>query len=144
MSFFGLTHLGYQNTLKEVSVASQQDPIRSKTQLGYLALPPLKDPNPPQRSIVPINDISQYGSGHQNSYVEYSRLRHKHTRNPTEPTQMYLRPATTAQNIGWWTREEPLRHNQPWTYVPRKATLRSEMSRFVDDMKLTNREFTLF
>ena len=82
MSFFGLTHLGYQNTVKEVSTASQRDPVRSKTQIGFLALPPLKDKNPPVRSIVPIDQLSQYGKGPDGSFVEYTRLRRKHTRNP--------------------------------------------------------------
>lgn len=82
MAFFGLTYMGYQNTLKEVSVASQQDPIRSKTQLGFLALPPLKNQNPPPRSIIPIDQASQYGQGPDDSYTEYIRLRTKHTRNP--------------------------------------------------------------
>ncbi|XP_059162420.1 testis-expressed protein 49-like [Physella acuta] len=144
MSFFGLTHLGYQNVVKEASVKSQQDPIRSKTQLGYLALPPLKDHMPMQKSIIPINDVSQYGKGPDRSYNEYVRLRAKHVRNPLSPHDIYLRPATTAHDIGWWTKDEPLRQNHPWTYVPRRVTIHSEMSRFVDEMKLTNRQFTLF
>ncbi|KAK6969860.1 testis-expressed protein 49 [Biomphalaria glabrata] len=144
MSFFGLTHVGYQNTIKEISIASQKDPIRSKTQLGYLALPPLKDFNSPPRSIVPVDDISQYGRGPDRSYNEYCRLRMKHVRNPRDPQNVYLRPATTAQNIGWWKKDEPLRTTLPWTCVQRKPVIHSEMSKFVDDMKLTNKHFTLF
>ncbi|XP_005099551.1 testis-expressed protein 49 [Aplysia californica] len=144
MSFFGLTHLGYQNSIKEVSVPARQDPIRSKTQIGFLALPPLKDRNPPPRSIVPIDQLSQYGKGPDGSFVEYTRLRTKHTRNPDSPHTLYNRPMTTSHNVGWWTKDEPLRENQPWAHVPRRVKLHSEMSRFVDEMKLTNRQFTLF
>ena len=82
MAFFGLTHLGHQNTVKEISIPARQDPIRSNTQIGFLALPPLKDRNPPPRSICPINQTSQYGAGPDGSCVEYTRLRQKHTRNP--------------------------------------------------------------
>ncbi|BFZ22456.1 hypothetical protein BsWGS_25495 [Bradybaena similaris] len=144
MAFFGLTYLGYQNSLKEVSVASQQDPIRSKTQLGFLALPPLKNQNPPPRSIIPIDQASQYGKGPDDSYTEYIRLRTKLTRNPSDLHQLYKRPATTSHNIGWWTKDEPLQVNHPWAHVPRRAKFRSEMSRFIDEMRLTNRDFTLF
>ncbi|KAK3800476.1 hypothetical protein RRG08_051758 [Elysia crispata] len=144
MSFFGITHLGYQNTLKEVSSASQKDPVRSKTQIGFLALPPLKDKNPPVRSIVPIDQTSQYGKGPDGSFVEYTRLRRKHTRMPQDPHHLYTRPATTSHSIGWWSKDEPLKTNQPWAHVPRKVKLNSEMSRFVNEMKLTNRQFTLF
>uniref|UniRef100_A0A0B7A3J8 Uncharacterized protein n=2 Tax=Arion vulgaris TaxID=1028688 RepID=A0A0B7A3J8_9EUPU len=144
MAFFGYTHMGCQNYIKEVSVNSQLDPIRSKTQLGYLALPPLKNQNLPPRSVVPIDQVSQYGKGPDDSYVEYKRLRAKHARNPHDLCQIYTRPATTAQCIGWWTKDEPLQVNQPWAYVPRKPKFRSEMSRFVDEMKLTNHGFTLF
>lgn len=101
MAFFGLTYAGYQNSIKEVSLASQQDPIRSKTQLGFLALPPLKDQNPPPRSIIPINQVSQYGKGPNDSYMEYTRLRNKHIRNPRgkqiSPTFVYVQKVTLVK-----------------------------------------------
>ena len=58
------------------------DPVRSKTQLGFIALPPLADKNPPQRSIVPVNQVSAYGPGPKDSYVEFTRMRTKHIRTP--------------------------------------------------------------
>ena len=61
---------------------SKADPYRGTQQLGFKALPPLKEKNPPQRSSVPIDQVSSYGPGHENSYGEYYRLRFKHTRNP--------------------------------------------------------------
>jgi len=144
MAFFGLTHLGYQNSIKEVSKPALQDPVRARTQIGFRALPPLVDRNAPVRSIVPINQTSQYGKGPDGSHVEYSRLRMKHTRIPNSPQQMYSRPMTTSHQVGWWTTDQPLKVGQPWAHVPRKVKLHSEMSRFVDEMKLTNRQFTLF
>jgi len=144
MAFFGFTHLGYQNAIKEHSTLSKADPIRAQTQIGFRALPPLKDKNPPVRSICPINQTSQYGKGPDGSYVEYTRLRMKHTRNPHEPHALYDRPMTTSHQIGWWSKDQPLQTGQPWAHVPRKVKHFSEMSRFVDEMKLTNRQFTLF
>ena len=82
MSFFGLSQLGYQNAIREGSARSKMDPVRSKTQLGFIALPPLADKNPPQRSIVPVNQVSAYGPGPKDSYVEFTRMRTKHIRTP--------------------------------------------------------------
>ena len=86
MSFFGLTQLGYQNPVREGSARPKLDPLRSKTQLGFIALPPLADKNPPKRSIVPINQVSAYGPGPQDSYVEFTRMRTKHIRTPKGET----------------------------------------------------------
>ncbi|KAL5010424.1 hypothetical protein ScPMuIL_012729 [Solemya velum] len=144
MAFFGLSQLGYQNAIREGSAQAKLDPLRSKQQLGFVALPPLQDKNPPRRSIVPIDQLSGYGPGPQGSYVEYTRMRTKHIRNPSEPHQIFRYPLATSKNYGWWTVYNPLKTTQPWAYVPRRVKINSEMTRFVDEMSLTNREFTLF
>lgn len=82
MAFFGLTQLGYQNAIREGSAQSKADSLRNKQQFGYVSLPPLQDKNPPRPSIVPIDQVSGYGPGPQGSYVEYTRMRTKHIRNP--------------------------------------------------------------
>ncbi|XP_060562732.1 sperm microtubule inner protein 11-like [Ruditapes philippinarum] len=144
MSFFGVTQLGYQNTIREGSARARLEPTRSKTQLGFIAFPPLVEKDPPRRSIVPIDQVSAYGPGPKDSYVEFTRMRTKHIRTPKEPPQLYNYPLTTSQGCGWWTQHEPLKKNMSWAYVPRHVKLNSEMTRFVDNMALTNREFTLF
>ncbi|WAR06534.1 TEX49-like protein [Mya arenaria] len=144
MAFFGISQLGYQNTIREGSARSKMDPVRSKTQLGFIAFPPLVDKNPPQRSIVPVNQVSAYGPGPQDSYVEFTRMRTKHIRTPKETYQLYNYPVTTSQGCGWWSKNDPLKKNMPWAHVPRKVKINSEMTKFVDQMALTNREFTLF
>lgn len=144
MAFFGLSQLGYQNTIREGTARAKADPQRAKTQLGFVALPPLQDKNPPRRSIVPINQVSGYGPGPVGSYVEHTRMRTKHIRNPKEPIELYRIPLTTSSQLGWWRTDEPLRERQPWTYVKRNVSVNSEMTRFVNEMSLTNREFTLF
>ena len=82
MSFFGLSQLGYQNTIRESSARAKSDPLRADRQLGFVAFPPLVDKDPPKRSIVPINQVSAYGPGPQDSYVEFTRMRTKHIRTP--------------------------------------------------------------
>lgn len=144
MSFFGLSQLGYQNSIREGSARCREDPIRSKTQLGFIAFPPLADKNPPRRSIVPVNQVSAYGPGPQDSHVEFTRMRTKHIRTPKETYQLYNYPVTTSHGIGWWSQHQPLQKNMPWAHVQRKVKINSEMTRFVDQMALTNREFTLF
>ncbi|KAK3106412.1 hypothetical protein FSP39_019441 [Pinctada imbricata] len=144
MSFFGLTQLGYQNTIREGSAKAKMDPRRAKTQIGFVALPPLTDKNPPRRSIVPTDQVSGYGPGPDGSHVEHTRMRTKHIRIPKEPYEIYRFPLSTTQNVGWWTHKEPLKKNEPWTHVHRHVHINSEMTRFVNEMSLTNREFTLF
>ncbi|XP_046565116.1 LOW QUALITY PROTEIN: testis-expressed protein 49-like [Haliotis rubra] len=144
MAFFGLSQLGYQNTIRESSVQSKLDPQRSKTQLGFRALPPLTEKNPGRRSIVPINQVSSYAPGPQGSYVEFTRMRTKHIRNPKGPHDIYRFPVTTSIQTGWHVLPRPLTAREPWTYTPHHAHVNSEMTRFVNTMALTNREFTLF
>ncbi|XP_076437216.1 sperm microtubule inner protein 11-like [Babylonia areolata] len=144
MSFFGITQLGFQNYVREHSVLAKEDPPRATQQLGFVALPPIKDKNPPQRAIVPINQTSGYGPGHEGSYVELTRMRTKHLRNPTAPQSLYFYPPTTNSEPGWWTKDRPLYEKRPWTHVPRKPCINSEMTRFVDTMAMTNRQFTLY
>ncbi|XP_025082268.1 testis-expressed protein 49-like [Pomacea canaliculata] len=144
MSFFGLTHLGFQNSLREYSKAAKEDPYRGSRQFDYTALPPLKDKNPPTRSVVPVDQVSGYGSGHEDSYVELTRMRFKHLRNPRPPTYFYFHPPTTSLEVGWWNKDSPLSVSRPWTHVQRKPQIYSEMTRFVDTMALTNKDFKLF
>lgn len=82
MSFFGITQLGFQNYLRENTRLAKTDPVRGSTQLGYVALPPLSDKNPPQRSILPTNNTDRYGPGPEGSHEELQRLRTKYIRNP--------------------------------------------------------------
>ena len=86
MAFFGITQLGFQNYIREHSTLAKDDPERATRQLGFVALPPLKAKNPTERATVPINQTSGYGPGHEGSYVELTRMRTKHLRNPAGET----------------------------------------------------------
>lgn len=48
-----------------------------------------------------------------------------------EPFEIYRFPVQTSRQVGWWSKEEPLRKNQPWTYVPRHVHVNSEMTRYL-------------
>ena len=88
MSFFGITQLGYQDTIRE----HVRDPGFSPQHLyrsgeyrnpSAVKLPPLKRPEDlPRPSIVPTDQVSGYGPGPQGSYVELTRMQSKHIRNP--------------------------------------------------------------
>jgi len=43
--------------------------------------------------------------------------------------EIYRHPLTSAQDIGVWNKDEPLREKEPWTYVRRRVHLDSEMTR---------------
>ena len=87
MAFFGLSQLGYQDTIREhlhKPGFTPQHHYRSGEfrNPDAVKLPPIDKSELPQASIVPVDQISGYGPGHQGSYVEYTRQRTKHIRNP--------------------------------------------------------------
>lgn len=144
MSFFGITQLGFQNYVREHSTLAKSDPVRGTRQLGFVALPPLIEKNTKERGIIAIDQTSAYGHGNLGSINELTRMKTQHIRNPQEPTALYFYPPTTGSEPGWWTKDSPIHVKRPWTQVPKKPRINSEMTRFVNTMALTNRQFTLF
>ncbi|CAF4574403.1 unnamed protein product, partial [Rotaria socialis] len=57
-----------------------------------------------------------------------------YVRGNKNPNQTMKRPMTAAQQIGWWTKDEPLKTKEPWTQEKRHVHAQSEMTKFVDDM----------
>ena len=92
MAFFGLTQLGYQDTIRENLNSPQFSPQHVYRSGLYrtpsaVKLPPIKTRSElPEPSIVPIDQVSGYGAGPQGSYVEYTRQMTKHIRNPQGKT----------------------------------------------------------
>ena len=87
MAFFGLTQLGYQDTIREHVKdpgLTPQHIFRSGIyrQEPKVRLPPIHKADLPEASIVPIDQVSGYGAGPVGSHVEFSRQRTKHIRNP--------------------------------------------------------------
>ena len=93
MAFFGLTQLGYQDTIREHVKDPSLTPqhiFRSglNRQEPKIILPPIDPKALPQAPIVPIDQVSGYGPGPLGSYGEFTRHRTKHIRNPKGIFQM--------------------------------------------------------
>ncbi|XP_065828745.1 sperm microtubule inner protein 11-like [Oscarella lobularis] len=117
MAFFNLTQLGGQDPIKDAV-----QPIQSDSQQ---------------------NEKTQTEQSHKGSHEKYTTQLQKHQRNEKGPNELYKSPVATSMNYGWWMKDEEER-NKSWTHVPRKAHVNSEMTKFVDEMALTNRDFSLF
>ncbi|KAG5446291.1 hypothetical protein CSKR_110330 [Clonorchis sinensis] len=83
MAFFGLTLLGYQNTIKEY--------LREDgTPKAEVKLP-----------LIPVDQTSRY-TGHKNSYNEMRRLSILNTRPILGPREVYRIPLTTSHEYGFF------------------------------------------
>ncbi|KAG9491431.1 hypothetical protein GDO78_000104 [Eleutherodactylus coqui] len=66
---------------------------------------------------------------------------------PAAPKQTQKIPLTTAQQYGWWLPQDPKEKPEnvyPWIQSSRYPMINSPMTRFVDQMAITNKEFHLF
>ncbi|KAF6768905.1 hypothetical protein AHF37_12622 [Paragonimus kellicotti] len=86
MAFFGLTLLGYQNTIK---AHLKEEPQISK----FENLP-----------VIPIDQTSRY-TGHKNSFNELRRLQILNTRSPQGPRDIYRIPLTSSHEYGFLSAE---------------------------------------
>ncbi|XP_077993018.1 sperm microtubule inner protein 11-like [Glandiceps talaboti] len=151
MAFFNLTCLGYQDPIRERLVLPNKEhsyslihSIPKGTHVSFR----------PATSRLPPIDMSKYNrviepapptaKPHRGSYVRYTTQLTKHTRNQSAPNRLYRIPMTTNQTVGWWDREDKLTDREPWAHVPRHVHINSEMTSFVNEMSLTNKEFSLF
>ena len=84
---------------------------------------------------------------HNGSYRKYVDIMRKHQRNAKGPNDLYSHPLTSSQTYGRWLLEHPqtTSRDDSWTTNPGKFHhSNSEMTRFVDDMALTNKDFRLY
>jgi len=145
MSFFNLTLMGYDNQFKSMK---RLEP--TSTEMGSKEL--RKVPTGQNKSVLEkqlaremTGDLqSREWSSPAISNLNYHTLRTMHVRGDQDPNQIMRRPLTAAQEIGWWTKDEPLKTKEPWTCEKRHVHAQSEMTKFVDDMVLTDRYFRLF
>ncbi|KAI6659132.1 hypothetical protein LOD99_14808 [Oopsacas minuta] len=123
--FFNLTQLGLLDPIKSVIKPDSQ------TQPSCLAH---------TLSPKPLPD-------HNGSYRKYVDIMRKHQRNAKGPNELYSHTITSSQAYGRWILEYP-KSSSPddsWIINPRRFHHRnSEMTRYVDDMALTNKEFRLY
>ncbi|KAM9319958.1 LOW QUALITY PROTEIN: sperm microtubule inner protein 11 [Gastrophryne carolinensis] len=128
MAFFGLTHLGYQAPLRAARVQGEPGEAAEDNGSKSTKLP----------ALVP-----------QNPYVSHRRYqeivrRHQELKVPKESQRM---PLTTGQNYGWWLPQDSRAAPEsayPWIETARYPMINSPMTRFVDQMSVTNKEFRLF
>lgn len=144
MAFFNLTQLGVQHTIKESmkntppSSCNQQQNDRSSSANEILG-----------RAYSPQQRTQTTSTGHrhisdaQGSHLKYTQRLTKHQRSNLAPNEIYRKPVTTSQDHGWWI-QDGSPHTLPWARAESHKRVNSEMSRFVDEMKLTNRHFSLF
>ncbi|XP_067448870.1 sperm microtubule inner protein 11-like [Thunnus thynnus] len=146
MAFFGLTHLGYQNPIGDKLIVNPKG--ASRPQGGGLnisaGLPPsLQEQQGPLRCTEICNVYHQplaYGTDiHQGSHERYKEMV-KRGQTPRSPNQLYIMPLTDSQQYGWLMSKSPA----PWTQVKRFPRKNSEMTKFVKEMSVTDREFSLF
>jgi len=134
MAFFNLTRLGLQDPIKAAvtkpgtTPAPVDHPGTSKSTSGA------------QRTTLsePVYPNSEANG----SYVKYRERVHKHIRPKLGPNEIYHTQVTTNINYSYWMKDGV--QNESWTQNEHHPRVVSEMTRFVDEMTLTNREFTLF
>ncbi|XP_066919072.1 sperm microtubule inner protein 11-like [Clytia hemisphaerica] len=146
MSFFNLTKLGVQDPIKS-SLKECKEDHHKESKKDDEAKSPQKNCSTPE-SLLNKNDttqiVAQSNSEAQGSYVKYTERLTKHQRTQHDPNEIYRNPVTSSQEYGWW-RQDGAPESLPWTKVPNSsARTNSEMTRFVDEMTLTNKHFTLF
>lgn len=133
MSFFNLTRLGYQDPIKAAVTRT------GKTPLGDQCDKTESTTGAPRTTLSePVYPNSQANG----SYVKYTRRLHKHIRPKLGPNEIYQTQITTNINYSYWMKNGV--QHESWTQNEHHPRVNSEMTRFVDEMTLTNREFTLF
>ncbi|XP_071750671.1 sperm microtubule inner protein 11 [Centroberyx gerrardi] len=83
-------------------------------------------------------DSSDIHHGSQERYREMV----KRVQTPRSPNQLYLMPVTDSQQYGWLLSKE--KSPESWAQIERFPRKNSEMTKFVKEMSMTDREFSLF
>lgn len=146
MAFFNLTLMGYDNRFKSLKRLEQAG---TESDSGELRKVPTADQGKSalekQLAKEMTGDLqSREWTSPAVSNLNYHTLRTMHVRGDQQPNKLSRRPLTAAQEVGWWTKDEPLKTREPWTQEKRFVHAQSEMTKFVDDMVLTDRYFRLF
>ncbi|XP_031421542.1 testis-expressed protein 49 [Clupea harengus] len=138
MAFFGVTNCGYQNPIADrMLTKTSNGPARDRVS----ELPPIHPTSRP--SCTDTCSIYKqplpYGIDlHRGSQLSYQEML-KRLQTPRSPNQLYVMPVTDAQQCGWW-----LPSSEKWAKTRRFPRCHSEMTKFVMEMSMTDREFSLF
>ncbi|KAI3357544.1 hypothetical protein L3Q82_015962, partial [Scortum barcoo] len=146
MAFFGLTHLGYQNPIGDKLLVNPREASRPRdagTNTRPELPPSLQEQQRPLRCDDKCNVYHQplpYSTDiHCGSHERYREMV-KRVKTPRSPDQLYIMPLTDSQQYGWMMSKSL----EPWCQVKRFPRKNSEMTKFVKEMSVTDREFSLF
>ncbi|XP_014675535.1 PREDICTED: uncharacterized protein LOC106815578 [Priapulus caudatus] len=142
MALFNLTQLGFQNYIQatkyEVEPAHQNYEQKDDKKGNGNNPPAEPDVN---HSHMAGKEVDLACGSHR----RYKVILQKHKRNQKAPNEIYRTPVTSSQTYGWWSKTENIRDSEQWTRVSSSyPRVNSEVTKFVDKMSLTNRDFTLF
>ncbi|XP_047452739.1 testis-expressed protein 49-like [Mugil cephalus] len=139
MAFFGLTHLGYENPIGDKMLVNLRGASHSHD--GHP--PSLQEHQEPLRCKETCKVYHQplpYSTDiHHGSHAQYKEMVRKF-RTPRSPNQLYVTPLTESQQYGWTVSES----HEPWTQIKKFPRKNSEMTKFVKEMSMSDREFSLF
>ncbi len=145
MAFFNLTKLGVQDPIQQslrsenkTKVNSREDsrPNRPGVEFG------VHEPASKQSMDTKLAGASNISES-QGSHVLYTQRLTKHQRPKLAPNEIYRKKVTSSQDHGWWIQDGAPK-TLPWAHNERHSRVDSEMTRFVDEMTLTNKNFSLF
>ena len=123
--FFNLTQLGLLDPIKSVMKPdSQSEPSCLAHTLSPKPLPE-----------------------HNGSYRKYVDIMRKHQRNTKGPNDLYSHTITSSQAYGRWLIEHAHSSSRDDSWITNPGRFHhsnSEMTRYVDDMALTNKDFRLY
>ncbi|XP_051961071.1 testis-expressed protein 49-like isoform X2 [Xyrauchen texanus] len=118
MAFFGITYLGYQNPIRDRMLPSAQN-------------------KPVDRDVSrmdAVHGLPPISSHRGRTCADLCR----------SPRELYRVPLTDNQQYGWWVSTGGPQNQEPWTQNRRFPRKNSEMTKFVDEMSMTNQDFSLF
>ena len=158
---FGITGQGFQNPISDHLRGDneKEEQKRQKT-------PDITDPDFAETLPLSVtdcfNDSIYSNKGNDGSYTKLTTIQKKHIRHPKNPNELYDIPLTDNQKYGWHQPKEDKnvkktdnteavntentcnKKKRAWYEADRSGRQNSPMTKFVDDMALTNREFSLF
>ncbi|XP_072512664.1 sperm microtubule inner protein 11 [Salminus brasiliensis] len=147
MAFFGITNLGYQNPFADRMLSSSLRKRDAQEDSRWDKLPDLP-PVSSQRRLMCTDTCSVYSQPfsadlHHGSQARYKEMIRR-LQTPRSPNQLYCVPLTDSQQYGWWLPIGEQKTYTSWTEVRHFPRKNSEITKFVKEMSMTDKEFSLF
>lgn len=136
--------MGLRDTFKYHKISTNDSSSKlQKESEPKITLPPLV------HNACTLDRFSNYTNpkvGHLGSLAKHETFRRKHYRSKMDPVILYHSPIVESQKYGWYVTKinAPMSETLSWAHTPRFRYQSSEMTKFVETMTLTNKEFSLF